>query len=149
MLVKCRKTFILLADSIVTARTLASSDCIQGVHACPCTHDRRESGGPMSYFTTPIYKETERVGLTCKSAIWICWVNQILCIMTKPFHSPKGKLWERVREAICFISNPEWKNSLCEEQPQHTAPFSFPKFALSPSLPEGPHMGSGCLGFPA
>lgn len=126
MLIKYRETFILLADSIVTARILASSDCIQGTCACPCIHSRRVSEISMGYFTTPIYKETERVGLPCKSAIWIWWVSQILCIMTKPFHWPEGGLWEHVREVICFISDPEWKNSLCEEHPEHTAPFPSP-----------------------
>ena len=69
MLFKYRETLILLADFTVTAGSLASSDYIQRAHACPCKYRKRESGSAMGYFTNPIYKKTERVGLPFRLAI--------------------------------------------------------------------------------
>lgn len=135
MLFKYKETFILLADSIVTARSLASSDCIQGACACPCMHRKRESGSPVGYFTNPIYRETERVGLPCKLAIWICWASEILCIMTRSFHSLKGKKCDSILEKQSILSQTLSGGILCiksNQSPQDLSPSENLLYHLYP-----------------
>lgn len=151
MLFKYKETFILLADSIVTARSLASSDCIQGACACPCMHRKRESGSPVGYFTNPIYRETERVGLPCKLAIWICWASEILCIMTRSFHSLKGKKCDSILEKQSILSQTLSGGILCiksNQSPQDLSPSENLLYHLYPPH-QGPHTDSICLGCPS